>query len=157
VVLPQGTRAQRMPLDAGGFMFVPLPPAPDRPGVPRTECTVLMSVDARRLHVPDSIVSFVLRVFAPLVYRSVLHVLQGMFHTGDAGSVASGRASTGGTPASTQRARGRSASAGGGSSALAATGEALLAKLRSRPVYGALARHVERHLVAAAEQAARGE
>jgi hypothetical protein len=46
VKLPNHGRTMRINMKAGGFKFRPLPPHPDRPGVARTEATVLVAIDA---------------------------------------------------------------------------------------------------------------
>lgn len=46
VKLPVHGRTMRIDMKAGGFKFRPLPPHPDRPGVARTETTVLVAIDA---------------------------------------------------------------------------------------------------------------
>ncbi|WIA09921.1 hypothetical protein OEZ85_010135 [Tetradesmus obliquus] len=127
VVLPQHARGQRLTMDAGGFKFMPLPPHPARPGVPRMEVTVLVSIDASRWVVPDALISFVLKVFAPLVLKSVLKVLQRMFHSSS------------------------SSKGGAGSPAGAAcSGSALTQRLAARPEYAAVGAHARRYLVAKA-------
>lgn len=118
---PPQPRAMRLTMEAGGFRFVPLPPHPDRPGVPRTLVDVLVVSDATRWAVPDAVISFILKVFAPLVHRTVVKVLRRLFHAAEASAEGDG---------------------------------ALLARLASRPVYGAVAGHVEAFL---AKQAAAGE
>lgn len=72
--LPAHPRAQRLTMNAGGFLFKPLPPHPSRPSQLRMEAVVLVSIDATKWLVPDAIISFVLKVFAPLVYKSVIKV-----------------------------------------------------------------------------------
>eukprot|EP00879_Flechtneria_rotunda_P012757 GHRR01013321.1.p1 GENE.GHRR01013321.1~~GHRR01013321.1.p1 ORF type:complete len:363 (+),score=102.08 GHRR01013321.1:695-1783(+) len=116
VGIPQHPRAQRLTMDAGGFLFKPLPPDPARPNVPLTETTVLVSIDAKKWTVPEAIISFVLKVFSPLVYRSVVKVLKRMFHTGT--SATDGDAS----------------------------GSALMDRLALRPEYASIAANVRRYL-----------
>jgi hypothetical protein len=84
-VLPQCARATTpMAMDAGGFRMRALPAAPD--GSPRTEVSVLVSVDASRFHVPDSVISTILKVVAPLIFKSVVRVLQRLVHGGGQGA-----------------------------------------------------------------------
>jgi hypothetical protein len=120
----------------GGFVMQPLPPHPDKPDTPRTEVTVLASIDSARFVLPDSVVGVILKVFAPLVYKSVLKVLHRMFHQ------AAGRA--GRMPSTAAAASGPSEC--GGSSSM------LLERLALRPEYAAVDAHAAR--VLAAQQAA---
>jgi hypothetical protein len=89
--------------------------------------------------VPDAIISFVLKVFAPLVYKSVLKVLKRMFHS------------------TLHSAAGHHHHHGTGSldiahsdlSSNSFSGEgdtALRARLAARPLYAGIASHVEQHL-----------
>lgn len=115
---------------------MPLQPLPDQPDTPRTEVTVLVSIDATRFVVPDSIISCVLKVFAPLVHKSVLKVLTRMFHQAakPAGSTATG--------------------SGGPSRPPSVCGTSLLVeRLGLRPEYAALDVHATRVLTAAAAAA----
>jgi hypothetical protein len=90
----------------------------------------------RRWVVPDALISFVLKVFAPLVLKSVLKVLQRMFHTSSA--------KPGGA---------RPGSADGA----ACSGSALTQRLAARPEYAAIGAHARRYLAAqAAAQAGSG-
>ncbi|KAF6260429.1 hypothetical protein COO60DRAFT_1700303 [Scenedesmus sp. NREL 46B-D3] len=129
VTLPQHVRAQRLTMDGGGFKFRPLQPHPDRPGVQRMEATVLASIDASRWAVPDALISFVLKVFAPLVLKSVLKVLQRMFHSSSNGKTSGGSACSGST---------------------------LMQRLAVRPEYAAIGAHAQRYLAAEAAGHARG-
>lgn len=122
VSLPSQPRVVPLTMDAGGFKFVPLPPDPARPSVPRMEATVLLSIDAKGFVVPDAVISFILKVFAPLVYKSVLKVLAKLFHP----------------DASIKRSQ-------GGAEEPAADNE-LLQRLHSRPEYAAIAEHARRHM-----------
>jgi hypothetical protein len=72
-----GTR-QRLHVEVGGFRFAPLPSLDGKK--PRTEAIVLMGLDASTWAIPDAVISFVLKVFAPLVYSTVLSVLKKQFH-----------------------------------------------------------------------------
>eukprot|EP00878_Enallax_costatus_P014374 GHUV01015034.1.p1 GENE.GHUV01015034.1~~GHUV01015034.1.p1 ORF type:complete len:383 (+),score=100.58 GHUV01015034.1:321-1469(+) len=116
VVVPETQRSIRIVMDAGGFKFVPLPSDPARPGCPRMEATVLLSMDAKRFALPDSIISFMLKVLAPLVYKSVVSVLSKLFHP--------------------DAQKGSKGGAGGHS--------ALLDRLRSRPMYAGIDEHAKR-------------
>lgn len=80
ITTPEHPRTIRMTMHAGGFRFVPLPPDPSRPHVPRTEATVLLSFDAKKFVLPDAAISFILKIIAPLIYKSVHKVLDMMFH-----------------------------------------------------------------------------
>lgn len=117
VTVPANQRAVRLTMDAGGFKFVPLAPDPSRPEVPRTEATVLVSIDAKRFVVPDPVITFVLKVFSPLVYKSVVKVLAKLFH-----------------PDAQQGSQG-----GAGDS----SHSVLLDRLHSRPEYAAIDEHVK--------------
>jgi hypothetical protein len=121
-------------MTVGGFKVEPLQPLPDQPDTPRTEVTVLVSIDATRFVVPDSIISCVLKVFAPLVHKSVLKVLARMFH-----QIAK--------PAGSTTAHGSA----GPSRAPSVCGTSLLVeRLGLRPEYAALDVHATRVLAAAA-------
>eukprot|EP00878_Enallax_costatus_P024985 GHUV01026699.1.p1 GENE.GHUV01026699.1~~GHUV01026699.1.p1 ORF type:complete len:492 (+),score=86.58 GHUV01026699.1:819-2294(+) len=80
IAVPQHPRTLRMIMHAGGFKFIPLPPDPAKPNVQRMEAIVLMSMDAKKFVIPDTIISFLLKIFAPLVYKSVMKVLGSIFH-----------------------------------------------------------------------------
>eukprot|EP00775_Hariotina_reticulata_P012733 gene12733-12863_t len=141
VKLPQHGRTMRLNMEAGGFKFKPLPPHPDRPGVARTEATVLVAIDSAKWVVPDAVISFVLKVFSPLVYKSVLKVLKRMFHptlNGDAGRHHHG------ADAANLCHSGRSDSSFSGEG-----DTALRARLAARPLYAGIASHVEQHLATA--------
>eukprot|EP00882_Tetradesmus_deserticola_P008837 GHRQ01009321.1.p1 GENE.GHRQ01009321.1~~GHRQ01009321.1.p1 ORF type:complete len:198 (+),score=76.45 GHRQ01009321.1:13-606(+) len=129
VAAPQHGRAQRLTMDAGGLKFRPLPPHPGRPGVQRVEATVLASIDASRWALPDSLISFVLKVFAPLLLKAVLKVLQRMFHSSSKGKTSSSDDS-------------------------ACSGSCLLQRLAVRPEYATIRANARRYL--AAELAGQG-
>lgn len=134
VELPKHPRTMHMHMNVGGFRMTPLQPSADKPNTPRTEVTVLVSLDATRFVVPDNIISCILKVFAPLVHRSVLKVFARMFHTAAA------------APA------GPAGSAGDGpqrSSPVCST-SLLVERLGLRPEYAALDAHAARVLAAAA-------
>jgi hypothetical protein len=88
IELPKHPRTMHMHMNVGGFRMMPLQPSADKPNTPRTEVTVLASIDATCFVVPDSIISCILKVFAPLVYKSVLKVFARMFHTAAAAAPA---------------------------------------------------------------------
>jgi hypothetical protein len=75
--------------------------------------------------VPDALISFVLKVFAPLVLKSVLKVLKRMFHSSSNGAAAS-------------------------ADGTACSGSALTQRLASRPEYAAIGAHARRYLAAKA-------
>lgn len=114
-MIPDSSRALRVIMDAGGFKFVPLPS--ERPGVPRMEATVLVSFDAKRLALPDAIISFILKVLAPLLYKSVVSVLAKLFHPDDQRSSKCGAADS---------------------------HSALLDRLKSRPMYAVIDEHAKK-------------
>ncbi len=58
--------------------LTPLQPATPG-GPPRTRVSVVGHLDARMPSVPDALIHFVLRVFAPFMYKTVLKVLQRSF------------------------------------------------------------------------------
>lgn len=140
---------------------MPLPPSPDAPDTPRTEVTVLVSIDAARFVVPDSIISFVLKVFAPLVHRNVLGIFKRMFHkttpTAGGGSMSS---SSGATAAAASRVPSHSAVSAGpsrsGVSTTTCSSGMLLERLALRPEYAALDRHAAQVLSAKAAAATAG-
>lgn len=133
IELPKHPRTLPLHMTVGGFRLVPLQPSPDKPDTPRTEVTVLVSIDAARFVVPDSIISCVLKVFAPLVHRSVLKVLEKMFHQ----AAAPARSTTQGS--------------GGPSRTPSVCGTSMLVeRLALRPEYAALDVHATRVLAAAA-------
>jgi hypothetical protein len=85
--------------------------------------------------VPDALISFVLKVFAPLVLKSVLKVLQRMFHS------------------SSKAPRAKPGSADGA----ACSGSTLTQRLAARPEYAAIGARARRYLAAkAAVQAGSG-
>jgi hypothetical protein len=89
----------------------------------------------RRWVVPDALISFVLKVFAPLVLKSVLKVLQRMFHS------------------SSKPVRAKPGSA----DAAACSGSTLTQRLAARPEYAAIGAHARHYLAAqAAAQAGNG-
>jgi len=126
-------------MNVGGFKLVPLPPLPDQPDVPRTEVTVLVSMDAASFVLPDSIISFILKVFAPLVHKSVLKVFNRAFHASDGPAAAAGRCPSGGP-----------GSARSPPSAGSCSGSMLVERLLLRPEYAALDAHAQRFLAAQA-------
>lgn len=128
VTTPQHARALRMTMHAGGFRFTPLPPDPSRPTVPRMEATVLISFDAKKFVVPDAIISFILKVIAPLIHKSVLKVLHTLFH-GQAQSASEG---------SHKEEKGRHSE--------------LLERLKGRPEYIALHKHCGKYVGSLNEQ-----
>lgn len=144
--MPQHSRTLPVHMNVGGFRMVPLPPSADKPTTPRTEVTVLVSIDAARFVVPDSVISCVLKVFAPLVHKSVLKVFARMFHTA-AATAASGPAVRAG-PAAADGPR--------CSSPTTCTTSLLVERLGLRPEYAVLDAHAARVLEAEAEAAAAG-
>lgn len=136
IELPKHPRTLSLHMTVGGFRLVPLQPLPDQPGTPRTEVTVLVSIDVTRFVVPDSIISCVLKVFAPLVHKSVLKVLARMFHQAAKPSGSSAHGSAG--PSRTPSVCGTSL---------------LVERLGLRPEYAALDVHATRVLAAAAADA----
>jgi hypothetical protein len=76
--------------------------------------------------VPDALISFVLKVFAPLVLKSVLKVLQRMFHSSSNGGAKGPH---------------------GGS---ACSGSTLMQRLAARPEYAAIGAHARHYLAAKA-------
>jgi hypothetical protein len=136
VEVPKHSRALPIHMEVGGFRLSPLPPSADKPDTPRTEVTVLVSIDAARFVIPDNIISCVLKVFAPLVHKSVLKVFARMFHT------------------TTARA-GPSAGGSARSSSLTTCSTSLLVeRLGLRPEYAVLDAHAARVLAAEAQAAA---
>lgn len=101
-------------MHAGGFKLIPLPPDPLKPDVHRTEVIVLMSMDAKKFLVPEAVISFLLKIFAPLVYKSVMKVMGGIFNNKASRAVAGDAA---------------------------VKHSALLDRLEARPEYGTLHRH----------------
>jgi len=73
-------RRCRLHVDVGGFCFKPLLPNPVT-GEPRTDVTVLFTLDGSNIAIPDAFISFGLKVFFPLVYQTVLRCLKKMFHS----------------------------------------------------------------------------
>ena len=67
-------------MEVGGFYFKPLLPDPVT-GEPRADVTVLLALDGSDIAIPDAIISFVLKVFSPLVYQTVLRCLKKQFHS----------------------------------------------------------------------------
>lgn len=138
--VPHHTRTVPVHMNVGGFKLVPLPPLPDQPDVPRTEVTVLVSMDAASFVLPDSIISFILKVFAPLVHKSVLKVFKRAFHASDGPTAAAaGRCQSGG-PGSARSAPSTASCSGG----------MLVERLLLRPEYAALDAHAQRFLAAQA-------
>ena len=136
VEVPKRPRTISLHMNPGGFRLVPLPPSPDAPDTPRTEVTVAVNIDAGRFVVPDHIISVVMRVFAPLVHKSVLGVFKRMFHAAAApqgGKAAAGQAHSGGSVCSSIMLRER---------------------LALRPEYAALDEHAARVLAAGAAASA---
>lgn len=85
--LDAGSAARkRYRLGPSAIRFTPLPPDPAAPGRPRLEATVVATLDARAVPVPDAVISFLLRVFAPVVYRSLTGACRRMFHPDGDGS-----------------------------------------------------------------------
>ncbi|GBF98776.1 hypothetical protein Rsub_11358 [Raphidocelis subcapitata] len=80
---PDHHRRTRYRLSPSCVAFVPLPADPQS-GAPRLDTTVVATLDARRVPVPDVIISFLLKIFAPLVYRSVVHACARLFHAASA-------------------------------------------------------------------------
>jgi hypothetical protein len=80
IEVPKRGRTIPIHMNPGGFRFKPLPPSPDKPDTPRTEVMVCVSMDAARFAIPDHVISILMRVFAPLVHKSVLSVFTRMFH-----------------------------------------------------------------------------
>lgn len=146
--LPRHPRTMPLHLTAGGFRLVPLPPAPDKPTTPRTEVTVLATIDAARLVVPEAIISCVLKVFAPLVYKSVLKVLAHMFHQ----NTAAGRGDAAAKHSGSAQQEAPAAAAGGGSGSTCST-SVLRERLALRPEYAALDVHAAKRLAAGAAAA----
>lgn len=78
--LPPGSAARtRYRLHPGCMWFTPLAPDPAT-GNPRLDATVIITLDARRVLINDTLISFFLKVFAPLVYRSVNSACRRIFH-----------------------------------------------------------------------------
>lgn len=136
IELPKHARTLPIHMNVGGFRLVPVQPSPDKPDTPRTEVTVLVSIDAARFVIPDNIISCVLKVFAPLVYKSVLKVFTRMFHTAAAAAPA-GRTAAG--KDGPQR-----------SSPSTCSSSLLLERLTLRPEYAALDAHAARVLASEA-------
>jgi hypothetical protein len=133
IELPKHPRTMHMRMNVGGFRMTPLQPSADKPNTPRTEVTVLVSIDATRFVVPDNIISCMLKVFAPLVYNSVLKVFARMFHTAAAAAPSSSAA------VGPQR-----------SSQPVCSTSLLIERLGLRPEYAALDAHAQRSVAAAA-------
>lgn len=72
-------KRDRLHLETSCFNFTPLPPSAPG-GRPRTHVTVVINIDAGMAYVPDAIISFILKVFSPIVYRIVVKVLKKHFH-----------------------------------------------------------------------------
>ena len=70
----------RLHVDVGGFCFKPLLADPVT-GEPRTDVTILFTLDGANIAIPDAFISFGLKVFFPLVYQTVLRCLKKMFHS----------------------------------------------------------------------------
>ena len=136
---PKHPRTISVRMNVGGFKLVPLPPLPDSPDTPRTEVTVLVSIDATAFVVPDSIISFILKVFAPLVHKNVLAVFRRMFHQAGGSAVAAVAA----RQASSSAPPSRSAP-----SVATCSGSMLLERLALRPEYAGLDAHVAQVLAA---------
>lgn len=49
------------------------------PVTQNTQITIVSNIDTKLAHVPEAIISFVLKVFAPFMYKTVLHVLHTSF------------------------------------------------------------------------------
>lgn len=144
VEVPRHSRTLPVHMEVGGFRLVPLQPSADKPNAPRTEVTVLVSIDAARFVIPDSIISCVLKVFAPLVHKSVLKVFARMFHTAAATTAASAPAVRAGSAADGPRC----------SSPTTSSTSLLVERLDLRPEYAVLDAHAARVLAAEAEAAA---